>query len=136
MNDKQLGKIERDIDAWVGEIPFQFLCSGTESIRFRIRAGESGPSSEQRRLIQELVERYELLSPKIQTKHAELRSNTGGTSLSSLPKPRLLLSVPGVINSDVVDFLLCYEFEGEDRDGSGYFLGFGGWDIYSAVKGS
>jgi len=136
MNDKQLGKIERDIDAWVGEIPFQFLCSGTESVRFRIRAGASGPSTEQRRLIEELVERYELLWPKIQAKLAELRSNAGGTNLSSLPKPRLLLSVPGVINSDVVDFLLCYEFEGEERDVSGYFLGFVGWEIDSAVKAS
>ena len=82
------------------------------------------------------MERYELLWPKIQAKLAELRSNAGGTNLSRLPKPRLLLSVPGVINSDVVDFLLGYEFEGEERDGTGCFLGFVGWEIDSAFKAS
>jgi hypothetical protein len=111
MKDKQLGTMEWYIDAWLGEIPFQFSCSVTESVRFRIRAGESSPSTEQRRLIEEIAKRYELLWPKIRAKLTELGSDAEEDNLSSLPKPRLLLSVPGVINTDVVDFLLGYEFE-------------------------
>jgi hypothetical protein len=136
MNDEQLGKIERHIDAWIGEIPFEFPCSATKTVRFRIRAGENGPSIEQRQLVDGLAVRYEILCPQISQKLAELCAENRGVVSEQLPKPRLLLSVPGVIGSEVFDFLLGYEFDGEEAEGTGYFFGYSGWGLKSAVKAS
>ena len=136
MNDERLGKIERHIDAWIGEIPFEFSCSGTKTLRFRIRAGEEGPSIEQKRLLEGLALRYQALWPKISRKLEELRSGPGNTDSTRFPKPRLLLSVPGHVGSEVFDFLLGYEFDRDEAEGTGYFFGFSEWELKYAAKAS
>lgn len=136
MSDEQLGKIERHIDAWIGEMPFEFPCSETVTFRFRIRAGENGPSIEQKQLVKGLVLRYEELWSKVSEKLAELRSTSSSEDSKQLPKPRLLMSVPGVVGSEIFDFLLGYEFEGEEAEGEGYFFGFSGWGLRYAAKAS
>jgi len=136
MNNEQLGKIERHIDAWMGEIPFEFPCSGTKTLRLRIRADEKGPSIEQKKLVNGLVLRYEELWPKILPKLDEFRSGLGSINSSRVPKSRLLLSVPGIVGSEVFDFLLGYEFDGEEPEGTGYFFGFSEWGLRYAAKAS
>jgi len=136
MNDEQLGTIERHIDAWIGEVPFEFPCSGTKNLRFRIRAGEDGPSVEQKRLVKSLALQYEELWPQISAKLVELRSGASGINSKLLPKSRLLLLVPGVVGSEIFDFLLGYEFDGEEAEGTGYFLGFSAWRLRYAEKAS
>ncbi|WP_078118589.1 hypothetical protein [Thiosocius teredinicola] len=136
MNDEQLGKIERYIDAWIGEIPFRFPCSRTETLRFYIRAGEDGPNFDQRKIVEDLAIRYEALWPTIFTKLGEMRSENAGAISETMPKPRLLLTIPGIFESEICDFELGYEFEDEEAEGAGYFLGFSEWALKVAVRAS
>lgn len=139
MNSELLGKIERHIDGWIGEIPFEFQCSGSKTIRFRIRAGEEGPSTKQRQLFETLALQYKKLWPQVSEKLARLRPNTTSAS-DRLPKSRVLLSVPGIISgvggAEVFDFVLGYEFEGEEAEGTGYFFCFSDWALKHSFKAS
>lgn len=137
MNNDLLGRLERHIDGWIGEIPFEFQCSGSKILRFRIRAGEAGPSTKQRQLIETLTHQYEKLWPQISEKLVGLRPNTTPPS-DLLPKSRVLLSTPAIISGvsgqEVYDFLLGYEFDGDEAQGTGYFFCFSDWTLRYSFK--
>lgn len=135
MNDELLGEIERYIDAWVGEMHWAFPNVGSETLQFRIRADVNGPSLEQKHLIEELASRYEALWPGIANRLSELRSFKGNESeITAHLKPRVLLSMPGVIGTEIFDFTLGYEFTDEENTYVGYFVSFVGWEIRNAIK--
>ena len=61
MTREQLGEIDRDIDGWVGEVVFRFLCSKMKTLGFPIHGGETGSNAEQKQVTKSLVVRYERL---------------------------------------------------------------------------
>ena len=89
MSVRQLGKIERHIDAWVGEEAFEFLYSETKTLR------------------------YEKRCPTIPKKCGVLCAEHSKINSKQMSKPRVLVSVLGMVGPEVVDLQLGYKFYGE-----------------------
>ena len=111
MNDDLFGTITYHIDAWNGEVAKTLACSGTKSIKFGIRASKGGPTDEQKKLFQDLTDRYEALWPAIAKELIKMNSVIKDSA--ELPfslEPQLLLYIPGVIGDQVFDFTIGFKF--------------------------
>ncbi len=129
MGDPDFGVISHHIDAWDGETDFDRPVSGTKRLRVHVRAGIGGPTEQQRYLIRELKRRYDSLWPKIADSIVALRPSAGDVArLPALLSPTLGVGIPGLIGDRLVDFVLTYEFKG-DQSRSGYFVSFVAWRI-------